>query len=65
MSNGKTITYLNVEPLTTKLRKHFGCPTLEGAYLEDDGGSDSAGWHFERTYFMNEVRKLIRCINYF
>lgn len=47
--------YLDVEPLTSRLRSYFGCDSLKGAYLEDEGESGSAGAHFERRVFMNEV----------
>jgi hypothetical protein len=52
--NGNTVSYLNVEPLTTRLRTYFNCPTLAGAYMEQQGGSGSAGSHFERRIFNNE-----------
>jgi len=52
--NGVTINVLNVEPLTTRIRNHFGCSTIEGAYLENEGGSGSAGSHFERRIFYND-----------
>ena len=44
-----------MEPLRTKLRNYFNCQSLEGAYIEQQGGSGSAGSHFERRIFMNEV----------
>jgi len=44
-----------VEPLTSKLRAYFGCSTLQGAFLEDDGGSGTAGSHFERRHFLYEA----------
>jgi len=47
----ETGTVINVEPLTTKLRKFFGCTTLQGAYMEAGGGSGTAGSHFERRQF--------------
>jgi len=53
--DGQTRTVLDVEPLTSKLRTHFGCSTLEGAFMENDGGSGTAGSHFERRHFLNEV----------
>jgi len=53
--NGQSITVLDVEPLTKKLRKYFDCPSLEGAYLENQGKSGSVGTHFERRIFMNDV----------
>jgi hypothetical protein len=33
------------------VRKYFGCPTAPGAYLENQGGSGSAGSHWERRVF--------------
>jgi len=52
--NGVPTFVLNVAPLTERLRAHFNCPTLEGAYLENQGGSGSFGAHFERRIFFNE-----------
>jgi len=49
--NGVSSTVLNIEPLTSKLRAYFGCTTLEGAVMENQGGSGSAGTHFERRIF--------------
>jgi len=43
--------------LTTRLRAYFSCPTLEGAYLEQQGDSGNIGSHFERRAFYNEVTK--------
>jgi len=53
--DGSTRTVLDVEPLTTKLRNHYGCSTLPGAFLENDGGSGTAGSHFERRHFLYEA----------
>jgi len=57
----KTVTHLgsrrsvlDIPALTTKLRKYFGCSSLEGAFLENNGGSGTASSHFERRHFMNE-----------
>jgi len=52
--NGIDIAVLNVPPLTERLRAHFNCPTLEGAYLENEGGTGSAYSHLERRIFFNE-----------
>jgi len=41
--------------LTTRLRTYFGCSTLEGAFLENQGSSGSALSHWERKTFFNEV----------
>jgi hypothetical protein len=51
---GRTYSYLNVEPLTSKLKAYFGCSSIPGAILEDQGGSGSAGSHWERRIFSNE-----------
>jgi hypothetical protein len=53
--NGVNIDILQVEPLTSRLRTYFNCPTLEGAYLENQGGSASVNKHFERRVFGNEL----------
>jgi len=53
--NGSTRLVLDVEPLTTMLRTYYGCSTLPGAFLENDGGSGTAGSHFERRHFLYEV----------
>jgi len=53
--NGSDRTVLDVEPLTTKLRNHFGCSTLPGAFMENDGGSGTEGSHFERRHFTYEA----------
>jgi hypothetical protein len=50
--NGEVKTVLAVEPLVSKLRTHFGCSTLIGAFLEDEGGAGTAGSHFERRHFL-------------
>jgi len=53
--NGVSQIVLKVEPLLTKVQDYFDCPTATGAYIEQQGGSGSAGSHFERRVFMNEV----------
>jgi len=53
--NGVSTTVINAEPLTSKLRSHFGCSTLKGAYMENTGSSGTAGSHFERRQFAYEA----------
>jgi hypothetical protein len=53
--SGVTHTVLDVEPLTQKLKDFYGCPSLEGAVLENGGGSSTDGSHFERKYFVYEA----------
>jgi leishmanolysin len=52
--NGKTRTFLDVPPLTEKLRAHFGCSSLQGALMENGGGSGTSASHFERKVFLYE-----------
>jgi len=49
------VQYINLPGLTDRLRAHFNCSTLEGAYLENQGASFSIGSHFERRIFFNEL----------
>ena len=53
--NGEDRTILDVEPLTKRIRKHFGCPSIQGALLENDGGFGTKNYHFERRVFFNEI----------
>lgn len=53
--DGKSCIVLDVPPLTSKLRTFFGCPTLDGAYMENDGSDASIGGHFEGRQFVFEV----------
>ena len=54
LGNGTSLV-LDVPPLTQRLRTFFGCPTLEGAYMENSGSAQTAGDHFERRHFMFEA----------
>jgi len=46
--DGATNTVLAIEPVRTRLRQHFGCDSLKGLYIENGGGSGTAGSHPER-----------------
>ena len=61
--NGASISILTIPSLTNRLRTYFNCPTVEGAYLENQGSIGSAGSHFERRIFYNEVTQLNLCIS--
>jgi len=52
---GQTRTVLDVAPLTSKLRKFFGCSSIPGALLENNGGSATASSHFERRFFLYDL----------
>jgi len=51
---GSTRTVIDVAPLTERLKKHYGCSTLQGAVLENEGGSGTSSSHFERKFFVYE-----------
>jgi hypothetical protein len=55
IGDGNFLYYLDVAPLTQRLRAHFNCSTIVGAYLENEGGTGTAASHFERRIFMNEL----------
>jgi len=52
---GKTSTLINLPQLTTRLRNFYGCSTVPGVYMENDGGSGTSGSHFERKIFLYET----------
>lgn len=47
---GEERTVLDIEPLTTRLRNHYGCNTVPGVIMENQGGA-----HLERRYFRYEI----------
>ena len=53
-TTGTARTLLKTPRLLARAREHFGCPTLEGVDVEDDGGSGTAGSHWDRRKTMNE-----------
>jgi len=52
---GSTRTVLDLPPLTDRLRKFFGCSSLQGAIMENSGGSTTSSSHFERQFFIYET----------
>jgi len=52
---GKTRTVLDLPPLTRRLRDFFGCSSLQGAVMENSGGSTTSSSHFERKMFIYET----------
>jgi len=52
---GSTRTVINVPALTNRVRAHFGCSSLPGAPMENDGGSSTASSHFERKLFIYDM----------
>lgn len=43
------------ERVKVEVQKHFGCPVLEGAELENQGGDGTALTHWEKRLFENEA----------
>jgi len=54
LSSG-THTVIDIPDLTERLRKFYGCSSLPGIYMENDGGDGTAGSHMERKFFLYET----------
>lgn len=48
-------SYLITPTVLSFAKSHFNCSSLPGALLEDEGGEGSAGSHFEKMAFGNEI----------
>jgi len=53
--NGQTRTVLDIPFLTQRARKHFGCSSLPCLYMENGGGSGTAGSHLDKKFFLWDV----------
>jgi len=53
--NGVTRMLIDVPPLTERLRNFYGCPSIEGLYMENNGGMGTANSHFEKKFFVYET----------
>jgi hypothetical protein len=51
---GNTSRMLVTPTVVSVARQHFGCPTLAGVEVEDDGGQGSVGSHWEERQMMSE-----------
>ncbi|CAJ0580665.1 unnamed protein product, partial [Mesorhabditis spiculigera] len=49
------VTMMVTPRVRDEARKHFGCPSLEGAELENQGGEGTALTHWEKRLFENEA----------
>jgi len=49
-----TQTLVKTQNLVSLAKKHYGCDTVQGVALEDDGGPSTAGSHWEKRTLMNE-----------
>ena len=52
--NNETKYYINSPLALEKARLHFGCESLEGIPLEDQGGEGSIGSHWEGRYMLGD-----------
>jgi len=52
--NNNTITLINSPKVLEKAREHFGCNSLEGVPLENQGLAGSAGSHWEARYMLGD-----------
>nr|XP_054769530.1 leishmanolysin-like peptidase [Lytechinus pictus] len=50
----RNVTILVTPNIVREAREHFGCDSIEGVELEDDGGDGSALSHFESRIFTTE-----------
>ena len=52
--DGSFITFVNSPRVLTAARQHFNCTSLNGVPLENQGGSGSAGSHWEARYLLGD-----------
>jgi len=53
--DGHVATIITTPHVKEAVRRQFGCDSLEGAPLEDQGGAGTAASHWEKAVFMDEV----------
>jgi len=53
--DGHETSILVTPHVARAVQRQFGCPSLRGAPLEDQGGSGTAASHWEKAVFMDEV----------
>jgi leishmanolysin len=52
---GKTRSVVDIPALTERLRNFYGCSSVPGVIMENEGGSGTSLSHFERKYFVYET----------
>jgi hypothetical protein len=52
---GRAVTTVRSPRVAEVARSHFGCPTLAGALLEDEGAGGSTGAHWEARLYQGEL----------
>ena len=51
---GKSVTYIISPRVVREARTYFNCPTMTGLAIEDQGGSGTAGTHWEKRILYEE-----------
>eukprot|EP00127_Corallochytrium_limacisporum_P001934 Clim_evm89s88 gene=Clim_evmTU89s88 len=62
---GHTVTKIVTPRVVEAVKRHFDCPTLNGAELEDGGSGGSAGAHWEKRQFYEDVMIAVSTPNYY
>ena len=52
--DGSFVSFINSPKVLTTARQHFNCTSLNGIPLENQGGSGSAGSHWEARYLLGD-----------
>ena len=52
--DGSFVSFINSPKVLTTARQHFNCTSLNGVPLENQGGSGSAGSHWEARYLLGD-----------
>lgn len=50
----ETFTFIKTKEVVDYAREYYGCPTIDGMPLENDGGSGSLGSHWEKLFMPTE-----------
>lgn len=54
--DGRNVTSIITPKVIEVVQRHFNCSSVQGAELEDDGGSGTAGSHWEQRVFEGPAR---------
>ena len=54
IENNQLIYYINSPKVLEKAKLHYGCNTLDGIPLENQGGEGTAGSHWEARYMLGD-----------
>eukprot|EP00892_Ulva_mutabilis_P007886 jgi/Ulvmu1/546/UM001_0554.1 len=63
--DGRNVTTVITPKVAAAVQGHFGCSSVQGAELEDDGGAGTAGSHWEQRLFQGEMMDAVGGSNTF